>query len=386
LGHNITYSLYIHDTTFILVLRIGATTEKTHFVDRFKPTYGRSEQVSALEEFQPESRIYKPRLIKKERVQALCSYPEPPLEQIVEAFTNWSTYKEYLIFKRDKKREGDREFKAVLSAKRGNAVYAWRLKGKFESLADIPEIKFFNYRDRSKVHKTSALFVTLTLAPGLRLDQQWEGIGEAYNRWISYLRRRYGRIDCIRVWEAHKSGVPHVHVILIFESKEFSTFFYNGTWRVQEKHDLEWAEGFTDVEALSSVKGGINYVVKYLAKLHKVGIHGGLEDTSYSAETNLGSLVASASTLTLSLMWAFRRRAFSVSRRLIDLIASMSNSNETCAIQTVQVDLEGVPIWDKWVLIGFWGGDLGVWCKELSIREIQSMRCSGSWSDNLRCS
>jgi hypothetical protein len=312
----------------------------------------------------------------------LCSYADPPLEQIVEAFVNWSTYKEYMIFRKEQIYTGEKEHKAVLSAKRGNAVYAWHLKDKFNELIDIPEVKFYNYRDRSKIHKTRALFVTLTLAPGLRLDQQWEGIGEEYNRWISKLRRRYGRIDCIRVWEAHKSGVPHVHVILIFESREFSTFFYNGTWRVQEKHELEWGGGFTDVEALSSVKGGINYVVKYLAKLHKVGIHGGIDDTAYSAETNLGSLVASASTLTLSLMWAFRRRAFSVSRRLIDLIASMSNSNGIGVNQTVQVDFEGNPVY-KWTLIGFWGGDLGpMWSKELSLAEFQDMKRSGTWSDN----
>lgn len=353
-----------------------------HFLDRYGGrSYREANSQEVLTEFKPSAPEYKPRLVSKEYIKALCSFESPRLDEVKEKFVSWSSYKEYIVFRREHLHTGDRSYKAVKSAKRGNDVYSWRLKDRFEPFMDLPEVTFFNYKDRSSAHKTRALFVTLTLARAVRLDQAWEGIGKEYNKWISKMRRRYGKIQAIRVWEAHKDGWPHIHAILIYESKEFNAFFYNGTWRVQEKHDLEWDCGFTDVEALSSVRGGISYVVKYLSKLHKVGIHGGIDDTAYG-DSNLGGLLSNASTLTLSLMWAFRRRAFGISRGLLDLITSMTNSNVNGANQTVlQVDLEGEPVY-RWVLIGFWGGDLGpLWSKELSRAEFFEMRKSGTWSE-----
>jgi len=383
-----------------------------HFLDRERPSYRDYNLTYTSQVLQDPEHIQhevKPRLVSKERVVALCSHKNPNLQQIKEYFINWSQYREYLVFRKEHVHTGKRTYKAVLSAKRGNEVYAWRLKQRFEPLMNVPEVRFFNYKDRSKRHKTRAIFVSLTYArfecsrcganldrsmeecPGCggvprqrRMDLAWEQIGYWYNRWISRLRRRYGGVQAIRVWEAHNDGWPHNHAILIFESKEFEAFHYNGVWRVQGKHELEWDPGFTDVEALSSVRGGIRYVIKYLNKLHKVGIHGGIGDTAYSSEGGLGGLVASASVLTLSLMWAFRRRAFGISRALIDLIASMTNSNSAIQTGLVQVDLAGDPVW-IYTLVGFWGGDLGPpWSVELNQAEFFEMKNSPSWSDNLR--
>jgi hypothetical protein len=282
-----------------------------------------------------------------------------------------------MIFRKEHIHTGEKEFKAVKAAKRGNEIYAWKLRKRFEPLMELPSVWYFNPRDRSSRHACGALFITLTLARGIRLDQAWEGIGSAYNKWISKLRRRYGRIEALRVFEAHKDGWPHIHAILLFESKTFDAFFYNGSWRVQEKHDLEWDEGFTDVEALGSLRGGVRYVTKYLAKLHGVHLAGGIG----TPEGNMGGLVASANPLTLAMMWAFKRRAFGISRRLLDLTyVSMTNSNLG---PLGQVDLDLVSVW-KWDLIGFWGGDLGRWSRVLTVSDVHKMQRSGTWTENVR--
>ena len=291
----------------------------------------------------------------------------------------------------------------------------------------LPDIQFFNWRDRSSRHKTRALFVTLEFnAYVCRLDQLWEGVGEcrvcgrrgalgefqsvkhveddrtwytreccgksvrlvggasyAYNRFITAFRKRYGDCSVIRVYEAHKSGYPHIHLIMITDN-EFEAFYHDNHWRVQGKHDIEglWPWGFSDVEALASTRGGINYVVKYLGKLHEVGICGGWDDLASDCgrASDLSNLVSSASVRTLSLMWVFRKRAFSVSRSILDEIRAMHNSNSG---GLREVDLAGDPVWE-WSLIGFWGGDLGRWSVELSPNQFAELKRSSTWSEPSR--
>ena len=43
----------------------------------------------------------------------------------------------------------------------------------------------------------------------------------------------------------------------------------------------------------------------------------------------------------------------------------MEDKGEEVMSYVGQVDLEGNPIF-RWVLVGFWAGDLGVWIKELN--------------------
>jgi len=102
----------------------------------------------------------------------------------------------------------------------------------------LPEISFFDRKDRSKRQKTKVLFVTLTYRRDGRIDSAWEDVGKDYNRWISGLRRRYGKIHVLRNWEAQSDGYPHIHCVLYFEEREFETFFYNEIWRLNAKVDL----------------------------------------------------------------------------------------------------------------------------------------------------
>ena len=170
--------------------------------------------------------------------------------------------------------------------------------------------------------------------------------------------------------------------ICVFEEQEFNAFSSSGIWRVQEKRSLEWDHGFTDVEALASLRGGIKYVLKYLTKLHEIGVFGSQQNNQNVDNSSLLGLVNQASVTTLSLMWIFRKRAFSVSGGLLDLITRMHNSNQEPKKRISQVDLEGDPVW-VWSLVGFWGGYIGdnAWSSELDLKQFRKIRSSHSWSD-----
>ena len=405
-----------------------------HWVDKFGPKKGLRARSEVVEVQPEEPKEYQPRMPSREWLKALLSYEKPDLSQIENRYAEWVKYPEYMVFKRVNQHTGDVKYSASKMAKRGNDVYHKRVREKIGDLLSIPDIQFFNYKDRSKRHKTKALFITLEFNANIfELDKLWEGVGEcrvcgrrasvgsfdsvkhevevsgekpqivytreccgksirlvggvgyAYNRFISAFRKKYGRAEVFRVWEAHKSGYPHIHLIMICENAEFEAFHHENTWRIQAKHEVEelWPWGFSDVEALASTRGGIAYVVKYLGKLHKVGIHGGWSDTAQGGdpEVNMANLVSRTSVRTLSLMWIFRKRSFSVSGGLFDVIRAMHNSNSG---PRGQVDLEGNPVW-VWSLIGFWGGLLSKWRVELSPNELAGLKRSSTWSESRRC-
>jgi hypothetical protein len=220
--------------------------------------------------------------------------------------------------------------------------------------------------------------VTLTYdRTDLRVDEAWELVGEDFNRFISALRARYGVVHVFRTWEAHQDGYPHIHAILYFESQTFEAFHYGDAWRIQDKRELEdlWPRGFIDVEALASLRGGIRYVAKYLAKVHKAIDQNQIASNS-PEDSGLSGLVSRASVLTMALAWAMGRRAFSVSRGFFDLTTDLHNSN------LKQVSLEGDPIF-RWVLVGFWSGNLGKWVVDLDFSKYRELKGSPGWSDRI---
>jgi len=219
---------------------------------------------------------------------------------------------------------------AVKCSKRGNDVYRKRVYRRFKELSQLVEkVNFFNPRDRRGGKKTRALFVTLTYDPKrCSLDEAWENIGVEFNRFMSYLRKRYGKISCCRVFEAfvkRADGYPHVHCVILFEEKEFKVFRdKKGKFRIKEKDAI--AEGWhshTDVQAMGSLGWGFRYLKKYLLK-------------SIDAENQDPKTLK-----TLALCWLFNKRAFSVSgkfrQQLTDLIKTKHNSNH----KTKQITLEG---------------------------------------------
>ena len=56
------------------------------------------------------NKIQKPRL---GWYKALLSFSEPDLDRIIEAFIEWATFNEYLIFRKENIRTYEKEYKAV---------------------------------------------------------------------------------------------------------------------------------------------------------------------------------------------------------------------------------------------------------------------------------
>jgi hypothetical protein len=250
-----------------------------------------------LKEFVPKPRIgyYKARL----------SYKEPDLEKIVDEFIYWSQFDEYLVFRKEHTlgKTFEIKFKAVKASKRGNDVYSWKLKKRLNALYNLPKIEFFNFKDRNRRQRTRAIFVTLTYRRDIRIDEAWDLIGADYNRWITHMRKDFGKIDVIRCWEAHEDGYPHIHCVLVFHDEEFETYHHQGKkgpkWLVSRKRELEkyWVWGFSDMWAMYSL--GAGYVLKYVTKVNDCLL---VEKPKHN------------DVLSLALMWIFRKRAFSVSK------------------------------------------------------------------------
>jgi len=298
--------------------------------------------------------------------RALLSYENPDLEKIVEAFIYWSSFVEYLVFRRENIHTYEKTYKMAKASKRGNDVYSAKLRKRLNHLYNLPLIEFFNYKDRSKRQFSKAIFVTLTYARNLRLDEAWELVGSAFNRWISAMRKRYGRIEVIRCWEAQRDGYPHIHCIALFRETEFETFFYNGKWRIKEKELLTsyWKWGFSDVFALYSLGAGVGYVLKYVTKVNNALL----------SEKRNRNLV-----LSLALMWIFRKRAFSVSKGFgLFLVEERDDGPRG------QVDIEGESIY-RWYLVGFWADinkELDSWSVDLSYNGFWRIRGSDYFTFN----
>jgi hypothetical protein len=262
-------------------------------------------------------------------------------------FCYWRDFHEYIVLRRSntnmRTMGNEWEYVAVKASKRGNDVYVSRIKKRFRLLEDLTEnVVFFRAEDfkTKKIVHGKALWITLTY-DSKRCSRRvaWENIGVEYNRFISAVRRRYGKISVIRSWESFKNGYPHIHACMWFHDAEFSVFPHFNmdrgkfSYRIKEKREFEdlW-HSFVDVEALSSLRKVVGYVRKYQMKV------------SRGAEAD-----GSKGVKTMSFMWLFRKRSYSVSgdwREIFsDLIRRLHNSN-----MERQVDLEGnvisEPIWE----------------------------------------
>lgn len=266
------------------------------------------------------------------------------LDQLVDQYVEWVKDNTYMILTKWNKQKWKNDVFAVKCAKRGNDVYVSRVKSRFRDLEKHSEdILFFNQKDRGS-KKTQALFVTLTYDSKLcQYGQAWEQIGTQFNGFMSYVRSKFGQVSSCRVFEAFDNGHPHIHCILLFKEHSFSVFRDGkGQFRVHEKDVI--AEGWhsnVDVKAMSSVSGGLKYLKKYLLK----GV-----DSETADRKGLK---------TLTLCWAYRKRAFSVSgqfrKSLTDLITDLHNSNK----KTIQITLLGKKISEeRYFLLGFMSATL----------------------------
>ena len=253
------------------------------------------------------------------------------------------------------------EYKAVKCAKRGNDVYQFRVKERIGWMENIPNLKFFSEKQvKNGSARTKMLFFTLTYDTNrCSRIEAWENVGIEYNRWISRVRGKYGRVSVFRVWQSMENGYPHIHGVALFRDKEFPVFMdKKGSYRVQEKEDLETSwHSFVDVAAVQTVRGALCYCKRYITR------------NNLKSEANARTIQenGSVSDLDNALMWIFSKRGFAISgdfreayKDVLDLMRCKHNSNgkiaQSCLDGSVLLEKE---CWYRWLGV-FRGSELGV--------------------------
>jgi hypothetical protein len=298
-------------------------------------------------------------------------------DNIVATFESWENDHRYMIMAHTREKwiseAGKVDYVALKCAKRGNDVYVNRVTRRLEGIGRrIPymELDFWGNPE------TNMIFVTLTYDTKLcGFAEAWKNIGVEWNRYLSNLRKQYGKLSVFRTWESFGNGHPHIHAIIFFDEYKFKVFpSYEKNrkgktklvWRIEEKRGMEkyWHSN-QDVKAVYNVRGGLEYLKKYIMKC-----------AEYDHSDRKG-------VKTLAMCWVFRKKAFYVSgqfrRALSDLIGLI------CSSQTrkVQVDLDGSalkPI--EWKVLGFVSIDVievsaEVWTVLLEQHQINA--CWAEW-------
>jgi hypothetical protein len=291
--------------------------------------------------------------------------------ELIAFFKTWRDKDEYAVYcdkREDKKTLSIKpEVIAIYCAKRGNSKYKKRVKERFSFYSTLENKLLFDWKNRSKkFHKTSVLEVTLTFNTSLcDIKTAWKyRVNREYNSWITNLRNKFGRIHPIRSFEAFKNGYPHVHVVLVFQDKEFETFKKGNDWLIKNKEVFEcgW-KSFVKVKAIKDLNGGLSYLSKHIIK----------NEVSETPLKDEDIEIYWKYMLTLAMCWIFRKRSFSISKGFIDLMTNKHNSNSR---RVFQADLLGnmCEIERKWEFLGVYScSEIGVsgrsWFELLDIND-----------------
>ena len=279
-------------------------------------------------------------------------------------YQEWRDTPEYFVITDIHPRTFRRTFKAYKCAKRGNDVYNFRQNQRFRELDRISEDygaeRIFDIN--ASKPKTSLLFVTLTYDTKLcdRVSA-WYNISEDWNRYISAIRKKFGKVHVFRVLESSKKGYPHIHALMLFDTASFDVFEHwnkkklKSQYRIQQKNQFsKYWHSNVDVLAVNSIRGSIWYLSKYLRKVH-------------SGELRNDWALAN--------MWVFKKRSYSLSGDFLKALKSirldsmhLHNSNR---VPTIQTDLEGNRLYPNRVFCGIFSLD--------EIKACNTLRDDRSW-------
>jgi len=227
----------------------------------------------------------------------------------------------------------DGQTRQFLAPKRGNWTYSQRVERRFSALRESIKNRVIRWDNR-----TSIAYITCTLDTKLMdIPSAWEQIGKKWNNFLTKLRRIYGNLEIVRCFEAQKNGYPHIHALVFFrELREFElhrnlktgakTFRFTD-WNFINSIKEKWASrdgtswGFVDVQAFINMKFGLNYILKYITKQNAKG-EDPLQTSKFVPNLTLRQQTNYA------LLWRFAKRAFSISKSLLDLTRErLLNSN-----------------------------------------------------------
>ena len=279
------------------------------------------------------------------------------IENLIEVFQYWQTFEEYLVLKAENTWTGEQKGVAVLCSKRGNEVYASRMRKRLDFLNHGKDVIFFSPGDFKTDQKvfTQVLWVTLTFdSKHCGLEQAWQEDSYFKDLFLQNLRNRYGKISYVDFPQAFPDpdgqayGYPHHHMIMLFHEARFQVFPNLETdrdgvtslkYRVQEKDQLadqgKW-HSFIDVQALSSMGAVHNYAMRYC------------ENVAYGESQE--------ATINNAMLWLFKKKGFNVSGDFRvtyhDLIKSLRNSKQVFQFSLGMEKLPGVVSEWKYSLVG----------------------------------
>lgn len=143
--------------------------------------------------------------------------------------------------------------------------------------------------------------------------QAWKRSSSDFNRFMANIRKKFGGVSCVRVYEASSRAYPHIHCILLFDNFEFSVFRdLRGRFRIKSKGLFErYWHSYVDVLAMDQIGGSLGYLRKFLLKGCDV------------ENTDIKGL------LTLAMTWAFKKRAFSISGKFHRVLREMPEDDES---------------------------------------------------------
>lgn len=352
-------------------------------------------RLSSIDRFRDQellSESGKPRLKRVRGVFYNSRMVETNLDLLEDVYVYWRDLREAMILRslrvHPRTLASEWSYVWVKVSKRGNDVYASRVKRRLNWLSNTENAQFFDVSAFStdKKVQTSALWVTLTwdTKRGSSFDAWDREISQDFNRFMSALRQKYGRISVLRTWEAFDNGYPHVHACLLFQDAKFSVFPHLSTdeagkekltFRISEKDQVAtYWHSHVDVQAVSSTKKLFNYMRKYQTKTLLAS------DSPKGVETS-------------ALMWLFRKRGFSVSgdfrAQLSDLIALLHNSKMEKGQQSIDGSARAPTVWEFVGVFGFeelgieskrWSGTLNK--EQIGVvleRESKSRGAYGDW-------
>jgi hypothetical protein len=270
-----------------------------------------------------------------ERLRAVLYKKETTQEVISKTYLDWVSNNQYMVFEQKRHRSPIRQI-ASLIPKRGNIRYAYRVRRKFREF--ILPFEFEQRKSEIIVEgKTRVLFLTLTFDPSIcDFKTGWDSIGYFWNCFVASIRRCFGRVLSARCFESSEKGFPHIHCVLYFENVEFPTFLkWSKTkrrfiWRIPfpevEKFKARW-HSFIDVQGMSNLAEGLKYLSKYITK--------GTD------------LTENGSTQTLSLTWAFRKRAYSLGTKFKEAIFEKYLSLDLTSVSVTQTVSEQMTLDSK---------------------------------------
>ena len=193
------------------------------------------------------------------------------------------------------------------------------------------------------------LYLTLTYdQKRCSLDDAWKNIGKEWNRFLSYLKKKFGVISVMRTWESFQNGYPHIHAIVYFFECRFRVIKYKRKrfyeWRLYSKQIKEeinrgW-HSFVDIQAIEDTNR-LKYIFKYILK----------EQTKPQEQKK--------QIQTLAMLWLFRKRSFSISGDFIDELYSLSSLPNDDLSESERLD----PIMhnSNWEFVGiFTASELGI--------------------------